>query len=211
MALISSIDGPNRRIYLGLDSTSSDFQPMDIYKEMRTLRRTDENLRKYDAFLEGAGYVAKGGGKFTPRYVICKTGTRLVPYDGNHTLTVIGEIITDEQTSGIECFDKTLLTPGVLVDIDYQPTQVEIIERGTSGLTPEESAKLTNIDTISMYQMKILDNKRILVKVGSTWYLRVFDDNGTTIIQDKALKDVAGAEITDIEAGALAQEYANSV
>lgn len=211
MALISSIDGPARRIYLGVDSSTADFQPMDIYKEMRALRRTDENLRKYDVFLEGAGYVAKGGGKFTPRYVVCLSGTRIVPYDVTHTLTVIGEIITDEQTAGIECFDKTLLTPGVLVDIDYQPPQVEIIELGTSGLTPEESAILADIYSISSYQMKILDNKRILLKVGPTWYLRVFDDNGTTIIQDKELKDADGNEITDIEAGALAQEYANSV
>ena len=211
MALISAIDGPNRRIYLGVDSISVDLQPMDIYKEMRTLRRTNEALRKYDVFLSGEGYVAKGGGKFTPRYVVCNSGTRIVPYDGDHTLNVVGEIITDEQTSGIACFDKTLLTVGVLVDIDYQPPQVEIIELGPSGLTEAESTKLSNIDAISIYQMKILDNKRILIKVGSTWYLRVFDDNGTTIIQDKALKDVTGNEISDIEAGALAQEYANSV
>ncbi len=146
MALIDFIDGPSRRIYLGLDSTLSDLQPMDIYKEMRTLRRTNEELRKYDVFLQGRGNESKGGGKFTPRFVVCLSGTRLVPYDANHTLTVIGEIITDEETSGIQCFDKTLLTPGVLVDIDYQPPQVEIIVvQSGSGLDAAQDAKLDDL------------------------------------------------------------------
>jgi hypothetical protein len=80
-----------------------------------------------------------------------------------------------------------------------------------SGLSVEQDAKLTSIDNRTAYQIKIIDNKRLLVKVAPTWYLRVFDDNGTTVILEKALKDASGNEITDIAAGILAQELATSV
>lgn len=102
-----------------------------------------------------------------------------------------------------------LIATGVSV-VPSNSAGLQVYSTG-SGLSVDQDTKLTNINSISAYQFKILDNKRILIKAGSTWYLRVFDDNGTTVIQDKALKDVAGNEITDIEAGALAQEYANSV
>lgn len=142
MPLIDTIDGPARRIYLGVDSVSADVVPMDIYTEMRTLRRTDENLRKYDLFLSGEGKVPKGGGTFTERYVQCLLGTRIVPYDTSHTLKIVSAIITDDGQQGIACFDRSPLSPATLVDIDYQPQQVEVIEIITGGGigTPAEVA-----------------------------------------------------------------------
>lgn len=145
MPIIDNIDGPNRRIYLHTDTIGTDLQPMDIYKEMRELRRTDENLRKFDIFLEASGNVSKGGGRFTPRLVTCLQGTRIVPADQNHTLSVVGEIITDDEQSGVDCFDKTLLSPGVLVDIDYQPPQVEIIQVVSgSGVTEQDKLDIAD-------------------------------------------------------------------
>ena len=139
MAVIASIDGPNRLIHLHADTQNADVDPMDIYKEMRTFRRTDEDLRKFDVFLQGSGYVAKGGGKFTPKLVTCLLGTRIVPYDATHELTITTEIITDTGESGIDCFDKTPLSVGVEIDINYVPQQVELIEIvGGSGLSQQE-------------------------------------------------------------------------
>jgi len=144
MPLISSIDGPNRLIFLGVDSVGVDVQPMDIYKEMRTLRRTDEALRNYDLFLGASGYVPKGGGKFTARLVTELRGTRIVPYGGSdHTLTIIGEIITDDGFSGIGCFDRSSLTNEV--NIDYQPPQVEIIQIVSgSGVTEQDKLDIAD-------------------------------------------------------------------
>lgn len=139
MAVIDYIDGPNRDIYLSAETVSADLEPMDVYKEMRALRRIDEELRKYDVFLEAKGYEPTGGGKFTARYVVELDGTRLIPYDTSHELTVIGTIITDDGQSGINCFDRSPLSPSTVVDINYIPPQVEIIEVGTSGLTDAES------------------------------------------------------------------------
>ena len=146
MAVIDTIDGPNRLIYLHADTQDSEVHPIDIYKEMRTFRRTDEGLRKFDVFLSASGNVAKGGGTFTPRLVTCLNGTRIVPYDATHELTITGEIITDEGTSGIDCFDKTPLSTGTEIDINYIPPQVEIIEISSgSGLSVEEQAQLQAI------------------------------------------------------------------
>lgn len=141
MPLIDYIDGPNRRIYLSLETVSLDLIPMDVYTEMRALRRTDEELRKYDVFLSGEGKDPKGGGKFTERFVKCLLGTRIVPYDTTHTLKIISGIITDDEQEGIACFDRTALSTATIVDIDYQPPQVELVEVTTSGVgTPQEVA-----------------------------------------------------------------------
>lgn len=149
MPLIDHIDGPNRYIYLHLDSVGVDIHPMDIYKEMRTLRATDESLRKYDVFLSAFGNVDKGGGTATERYVVENLGTRIIPYDQSQKLTIIGTIITDDGQQGRDCFDRSPLTPGVEVDIDYQPPQVEIITVSTgSGLSPEQEEKLSTIDAL---------------------------------------------------------------
>lgn len=126
MAIIDNIDGPNRRIYLSADTKNSSVHPIDIYKEMRTFRQTDENLRKYDVFLSAFGNVPKGSGKATERYIRENDGTRIVPYDSDGYLTITGTIITDDGNEGINCFDRISLVNQV--DINYVPPQVEIIK-----------------------------------------------------------------------------------
>ncbi len=139
MALIDYIDGPNRRVYLSSETISIDVHPIDIYKEMRTLRRTDEDLRKYELFMAAFGNVDKGGGKATERYVQLLLGTRIVPYDTTHVLNIIGTIITDDGQEGVYCFDRSPLTSTTIVDINYMPPQVEVITvPGSGGATPQE-------------------------------------------------------------------------
>jgi hypothetical protein len=136
MTIIANIDGPNRDIYLHPDTVGASIHPIDIYKEMRALRVADESLRNYDVFLRAFGNVSKGGGKSTERYVRCESGTRIIPYDVSHVLTITGTIITDAGQEGIACFDKTPLTITTSVDINYVPPQVEIITLVTgSGVT----------------------------------------------------------------------------
>jgi len=54
-------------------------------------------------------------------------------------------------------------------------------------------------------------NKKYLQKVGSTWYLIIKNSLETADILNKALKDKAGNDITDIAAGILAMEMGSSV
>lgn len=145
MAVIASIDGTARRIYLHVDTVGIDVHPIDIYTAMRTFRRTDEDLRKYELFLSGHGKDQKSAGKFTERFVKTLLGTKIVPYDTTQRLSITGTIITDDGQEGIDCFDRSSLSPGVEVDIDYQPPQVEVIEVETgSGVSDQDKVDIIN-------------------------------------------------------------------
>jgi hypothetical protein len=173
MAIISHIDGETRRIYLHSDTVGVDLQPMSIYQEMRALRSSDETLRKYDVFLRAYGHVAKGGGKYTERYVQEVNGTRIVPFDISQILNVIGVIITDDGQEGVACFDRSLLSPAAHVDINYVPKQVEIIEisTGSSALTPAQETQLDELHQAHYH-------KRKWDKVGNT--ITIYADDGIT-------------------------------
>ena len=160
MALIDHIDGPNRDVYLSASTVNNSFHPIDIYKEMRTLRRNDEDLRKQDVYMSGHGFESKGGGKYTERYVKLLGGTRLVPYDTSHELTITGTMITDEGAEGIACFDRTSLSPSTVVDINYIPAQVEVITitTGGSALTTEENTKLMSIPTKTEIAQEVVED-----------------------------------------------------
>ena len=142
--LIDHIDAPNRLIYLSASTVNTAVHPIEIYKEMRTLREVDTSIRGYDIFLKAYGNVPKGGGKATERYVQTIAGTKIVPFNTSHVLSIVGTIITDDGSEGVECFDRLLLDPLVTVDINYVPPQVEIItiNIGGSALTSEEHNKL---------------------------------------------------------------------
>jgi len=139
MALIDHIDGANRKVYLSSDTVDASIHPIDIYKEMRALRRTDEELRKYNLFMKAEGNIPKSSSTFTERYVILLEGTLIVPYDTTHTLTITGTIITDDGKEGIYCFDRGGLSSQI--DINYVPPQVEVIVV-QGGLSTDEHDKL---------------------------------------------------------------------
>ena len=147
MTLVASIDGTTspRRIYLHVDTVGASVHPIDIYKEMRTLRSSDETLREFDVFMSAFGNVSKGGGKFTERYVRLNDCV-IVPYDTSHILTITGTLINDSGQEGILVFDKSPLSATTSVDIAYVPPQVEVIEVSSgSGLDAAQDAKLSDI------------------------------------------------------------------
>lgn len=54
----------------------------------------------------------------------------------------------------------------------------------------------------------VLENKKAIVMVGQVAHLRVYAADGTTVVLDKILKDIAGNDITALSAGQLAIEQA---
>ena len=136
--MISHIDGVNRLIYLDASTVNASIHPVEIYKEIRALRKNDEELRKYSNFMVGAGNIPKGGGKFTERYFTLLEGARIVPYDISHVLSITGTIITDDGKEGVYCFNRMPLTAGVQVDIQYIPPQVEIVTVATGSAVTEQ-------------------------------------------------------------------------
>ncbi len=162
MPLISYIDGINRDVFLSADTVGESVHPIDLYKEMRELRRLDEGLRRFPLFMQAKGSDAKGGGKFTERYVVLLQGTRIIPYNVSHALTIVGTIITDDGQEGIACFDRSPLSTTTRVDINYQPPQVEIVR---------DEVSLAAISQMSFF--------------GEIWHDHIL---GTTVAEHAALR-----------------------
>jgi hypothetical protein len=178
----------------------------DLYSDGKEDWKTDADLNRLKFAFKSAGGDQTPDGYLGSTFFL-ENNWKIRPYEGDHWFRIDGNLFSRD---GSNPFIKTVGAYNVAITQKVSEI-VTVLESGTSGLTVSESTKLTNIDTISTYQMKILDNRRLLVKVGSTWHLRVFDDNGITVIQDKELKDASGNDISDIAAGTLAQELKNSV
>lgn len=133
MPLVASTDYANKRIYLSIDSVGVNIQPVDIYKECRSERRLDESKRRFDPMISAFGNDPAGPTN-TPRFVDLANGVRIVPYNSSHVLSIVGALINrSEGLAGTDLFDRGPLSPGVEVDIDYQPPQVEIIYVNQGG------------------------------------------------------------------------------
>lgn len=204
MPLIDHIDGANRLIYLDVSTMNIDIHPIDIYKEMRTSRAQDEELRKYNLFLEAGGNIKKTPTTATERYVIELEGTRIVPWDSSHVLTVVGTIITDDGRSGIYCFDRTSLSPSTTVDINYVPPQVEIITIG-SCVTDQDKLDIANkvwAETVEEMAQSALPEIPTTEQILNYLYVRlrnkseqtssehsVYDNTGTTKLFKAGVSD----------------------
>lgn len=129
--VIDSIDGVTRRIYL--KAGVGDFYPIDdIYREYRNTRRTDENLRKFEPLLRAEGNVPKGGGAFTPRYVVLINGTKIIPFNESLQLNQLGDMITDNPDVDPSLYDISGLT--VAKPIFIKPSEAEIIQLNSSQI-----------------------------------------------------------------------------
>lgn len=80
----------------------------------------------------------------------------------------------------------------------------DIRDRILSDSTAFDGADIT-------YMNKIIRNKKVLSKSGSVWSLIIYDDDDTTPILSKEIKDKDGSDITDLAAGVLAQELKSGV
>lgn len=144
MGLIASINGVTRRIYLdpaaAIGGVLSFHPTVDLYSEYKALRASDESVRPYNAFMLSAGNVAKGGGKYTPRYTMMLEGTKLVIPTGITVVNITGELLTDDSSDAL---DLSLITGPCR--INYTPAEAEVIRVTTSGsdLTVEQIAVAT--------------------------------------------------------------------
>lgn len=139
MAVVSSFNGSDRHIHLLPGLTS--FHPIDdIYREYRTERRTNEAFRKWEPFMYAPAILSKGGGKFTPRFLVLLNGAKIVLADEAATVACTGEVITDDET---DPFDYSLqTTPSV---VRYQPAEAELITISGGGISQDQMNELIGI------------------------------------------------------------------
>jgi len=153
VTLIEREDYPNRRIYLSVDSVGVNLLPVDIYREHRERRRLNASgERLFLPMVSAFGNQQIGSGKRTPRFTDLASGVKIIPYDTTHIVPVRGALIsTADELEGPDLFDRAGLVS--VVDIDYQPPQVEIITVPTGGgLSAEDRAML-----LALYRLRGLD------------------------------------------------------
>lgn len=127
MPLVASIDYAAKRIYLSASTMDADLDTLEIYREVRALRRTTEAHRAYKPIIVAGGNITKiTGSRYTPIYVQLLFGCRIVPYNSSHTIRLVRDTFTDSGTAGRDCFDRATLSPSVDVDIDVDFPEVEV-------------------------------------------------------------------------------------
>lgn len=149
MALVASVDYPNKRIHLSADTVPLlSLDTIDVYQEVRALRRTTEAHRAFKPIITAGGNLAKiPGVSATPAYVQLLYGCRIVPYNVSHSIKLVRDTFSDDGVAGRDCFDRTTLSASVAVDIDVDIAEVEIrfINTGGTTLLSDERAKLMSL------------------------------------------------------------------
>lgn len=136
MPVVASVDYAAKRIYLAAQTVDADLDTMDVYREVRALRRTTEAHRRYKPMIEAGGNIVKiTGVSRTPTYVRLLYGCRIVPFNVSHRIRLIRDTFTDNGLAGRDCFDRTPLSVSTDVDIDVDFPEIEIREVTTSGST----------------------------------------------------------------------------
>lgn len=166
MALVSSVDYVLKRIYLSSETVDTELDTLLVYKEVRALRRLNEDHRKFYPIIIGGGNVTKiPNVSATPAYVQLLHGCRIVPFKTmSHSLKLIRDTFTDDFKAGIECFDRTEVSETVAVDIDVDFPEIEIkyLAGGASALTNEQDTMLREL-----YRLGGLDPTKPLVVTDS--------------------------------------------
>lgn len=149
MPLVSSVDYPNKRIYLSVETMNADLDTIDVYKEVRALRRTTETHQKFKPMIIAGGNIPKiPGVSATPSYVQLLYGCRIIPYGtGDHKIKLVRDTFTDDGFAGRDCFDRSSLTNTVDIDVDFPEIEIRYLASGGSGLSTEEHNKLMSVPT----------------------------------------------------------------
>lgn len=137
MAQIASEDYVNLRIYLHLDTVTQGFDPAEMQKEHRALRRLDAGgERGFDPMVTFSGLESKGPGKFTPKLTRLRAGVRIIPYDpgsGEYNLDILNELVNiDDGIADRDCFDRTGVVAAVNIDSVYTPQEVVEVNTGSA-------------------------------------------------------------------------------
>lgn len=140
MAVVASVDYVARRIYLDASTANSNLDTLDVYREVRALRKTTEAHRKFKPIIVAGGNIPKiPGVSYTPAYTQLLYGCRIVPYSGSsHKLRLVRDTFTDDGFAGRDCFDRTSLTVEVDIDVDIAEVEIRQVVVGGSALTLDD-------------------------------------------------------------------------
>ncbi|KKR87639.1 MAG: hypothetical protein UU32_C0004G0004 [Candidatus Woesebacteria bacterium GW2011_GWB1_41_10] len=108
----------------------------DLYSDAKEDWKTNPLLNKFIFPMVAIGGQGIGGGQKVSTYVILRNGWKIRPHEANHTLTVAGNLITDDETS-----------PFVNVLGDYQVTIKSVVS--SNSLTTSMAITQTDLANIA--------------------------------------------------------------
>lgn len=157
MAVVASWDWINRKIYLA----EADYDPIDIYREHRAIRETDESIRQYAPLVKAIGGLPKGGGDSFGNALQTLSGVsfsylpglpmaKIIPIDGSGINKLSGEVVTDNPDVDADPFDTSGLANPPRIQFAPNPV-IKTVATG-SGLDTQQQAQLLKI-----YQALMLD------------------------------------------------------
>jgi hypothetical protein len=183
----------------------------DDIKEAIRKAESSQNGIVFPSFLNTANPVTLDVAQGSSTFLTCTLLFlwRIVSLSTSGTFTLGGGNIVQVAT-GVD-----VLGVNVLVNQINNTSQagVLITVASGSGLSPAQDDLLTDIGNRTTFHSKIINNYRELRKIGAVWYLVVYDDgevSGGTEILRKAMKDDDGNNITDLLAGVMSDELANT-
>ena len=140
-----SFDGLNKIITADSGTTSIDVGA-DMYSRWKDWVLTGSNSQWEKAF-EVVGGEPTTGGNTISGYFFLANGWKLRPQEANHTLVIDGILLTTDQSSP---YLPTIGTFNVSIQAVI-PLQAEaiLVETGVSGLTPDESVQLDEVEGLS--------------------------------------------------------------
>ena len=145
MSTVQSVDYVGRRVYLSLDTVGVPLELLDVHRDVRALRASNPEHRKFKPMMQAGGNVRKTATTFTQPYVQLLDGCLIVPYPADQRLLVVREVFSDDGRYGVECFDRAPVSATVDIDIDMQinPVEIRLVNiAGGSGLTTVQAQQL---------------------------------------------------------------------
>lgn len=98
MAVKMTYDTTNKLFVLKNGVTNFD-AVVDLYSDAKEDWLSDTLLNKFKFPLIAIGGQSIGGGRFISPYIMLRYGWKIRPHEANHTLTVAGNLITDDETA----------------------------------------------------------------------------------------------------------------
>ena len=195
MTVVASVDYPNKRVYLHADTVGVELDTLDVYREVRTLRRVTESHRKYDFMVIAGGNLEKiVGVSYTPAYIQLLYGCRLIPYDANQKLKVIRDTFTDDGFAGRDCFDRTGLSSQIDIDIDFPEIETRVISTGGSALTLEEHDQLMSRPDEAEITDAVWDDSEAVDLITNVQFIKDIEGGRWKIINNQMIfYDATGA------------------
>jgi hypothetical protein len=130
-----TFDGINRLIIINFGETSIDVA-IDVYGDWKEWVLQNDNS-KYTVAISAIGGDPIGGGRYLGSTFFLENGWKIRPYEGNHVLTVTGNLYTRDGSSP---FVPTLGTYNVLTSMQVS-NLIDTVSISGGSLTIEQIAE----------------------------------------------------------------------